>query len=256
VRILLIHPQNYLQRRSTGIYGRSLRYAPLTMPTLKALVPPELGAEVRIMDEMVEDVAFDDPADLVGITAITGTAPRAYEIADRFRARGATVVLGGVHPTLRTEESLQHARAVKAEVFLSNALINLGWVHHWLGDVEAALGERRAAVGQRHGRLELRDVVVRDVADDGLAAGLGFGEITEVRAAADERVPAEAPAVDGLEQERGAPLPAQPKVRTERSDEVCGDCWSHGHDAPCDERDGHAKRPPAPKDERPFQPRC
>jgi hypothetical protein len=28
--------------------------------------------------------------------------------------------------------------AVKAEVFLSNALINLGWVHHWLGDVKAA----------------------------------------------------------------------------------------------------------------------
>ena len=112
LRVLLIHPQNYLQRRSTGIYGRSLRYAPLTMPTLKALAPPELGAEIRIMDEMVEDVEFDYPADLVGITAITGTAPRAYEIADRFRARGASVVLGGVHPTMRTEESLQHADAV------------------------------------------------------------------------------------------------------------------------------------------------
>jgi radical SAM superfamily enzyme YgiQ (UPF0313 family) len=112
VRILLIHPQNYLQRHSTGIYGRSLRYAPLTMPTLKALIPAELGAEVRIVDEMVADVDFQTPADLVGITAITGTATRAYEIADRFRANGATVVLGGVHPTLRTAESLQHADAV------------------------------------------------------------------------------------------------------------------------------------------------
>lgn len=112
MKILLIHPQNYLQRRSTGIYGRSLRYAPLTMPTLKALVPAELGAEVRVIDEMVEDVDFFSPADLVGITAITGTAPRAYEIADRFRARGATVVLGGVHPTLCAEESLAHAHAV------------------------------------------------------------------------------------------------------------------------------------------------
>ena len=44
------------------------------------------------------------------------------------------------------EESLQHARAVKAEVFLSNALINLGWVHHWLGDVEAARARLREAV--------------------------------------------------------------------------------------------------------------
>jgi radical SAM superfamily enzyme YgiQ (UPF0313 family) len=112
VRLLLIHPQNYLHRRGTGIYGRSLRYAPLTMPTLKALIPRDLPAEVRIVDEMVEDLDFSTPADLVGITAITGTAERAYRIADRFRAAGATVVLGGVHPTLRTGESLEHADAV------------------------------------------------------------------------------------------------------------------------------------------------
>src|SRR6266702_2610308 len=77
VKILLIHPQNLLQRHSTGIYGRSLRYAPLTMPTLKALVPADLDAEVRIVDEMVEDLDFNTPADLVAITAITGTALRA-----------------------------------------------------------------------------------------------------------------------------------------------------------------------------------
>ncbi|HUJ71961.1 MAG TPA: radical SAM protein [Verrucomicrobiae bacterium] len=112
MNILLVHPQNYLHRHSTGIYGRSLRYAPLTMPTLKALVPAELGARVRIVDEMVEDLDFATEADLVGITAITGTAPRAYEIADRFRATGTPVVLGGVHPTLQTEESLAHADAV------------------------------------------------------------------------------------------------------------------------------------------------
>ena len=82
------------------------------MPTLKALVPADLHADVRIVDEMVEDADFGAPADLVGITAITGTANRAYEIADRFRAKGAKVVLGGVHPTLRTDESLLHAEAV------------------------------------------------------------------------------------------------------------------------------------------------
>jgi radical SAM superfamily enzyme YgiQ (UPF0313 family) len=112
MKILLVHPQNYLQRHSTGIYGRSLRYAPLTMPTLKALIPQGLNAEVRIVDEMIEDLDFHTPADLVGVTAITGTANRAYEIADRFRRNGAAVVLGGVHPTLRTEESLLHADAV------------------------------------------------------------------------------------------------------------------------------------------------
>ena len=44
------------------------------------------------------------------------------------------------------EECLPLARAVKAEVFLSNALINLGWVYHWLGDVEAARARLRGAV--------------------------------------------------------------------------------------------------------------
>jgi tetratricopeptide (TPR) repeat protein len=44
------------------------------------------------------------------------------------------------------EEALEHARAVNAEVFLSNALINLGWVHHWLGNVEAARARLREAV--------------------------------------------------------------------------------------------------------------
>ena len=112
MKIVLIHPQNILQRRSTGIYGWSLRYAPLTMPTLKALVPADLKADVRVVDEMVADVDFRAAADLVGITAITGTAMRAYEIAARFRARGVPVVLGGVHPTLSTEESLAHADCV------------------------------------------------------------------------------------------------------------------------------------------------
>jgi radical SAM superfamily enzyme YgiQ (UPF0313 family) len=112
MRILLIHPQNYLQRISTGIYGRSLRYAPLTMPTLKALIPDDIQADVRIIDEMVEPVDYTISADLVGITAITGTALRAYEIADRFRAKGTTVVVGGIHPTLMTEETLLHADVV------------------------------------------------------------------------------------------------------------------------------------------------
>lgn len=112
MKVLLVHPQNYLQRHSTGIYGRSLRYAPLTMPTLKALMPADVHAEVRIVDEMVEDLDMNLQADLVGITAITGTAMRAYEIADHFRGRGSKVVLGGVHPTLYTEESLGHADSV------------------------------------------------------------------------------------------------------------------------------------------------
>jgi len=112
MKIVLIHPQNYLQRFETGIYGRSLRYAPLTMPTLKTLVPPELNANILIIDEMIEKLDFSIEADLVAITAITGTALRAYEIADSFRSRGIPVVLGGVHTSLLPEEAERHADAI------------------------------------------------------------------------------------------------------------------------------------------------
>jgi radical SAM superfamily enzyme YgiQ (UPF0313 family) len=101
-----------MHRFETGIYGRSLRYAPLTMPTLATLVPPELKATVRYTDEMVEPVDFGASADLVALTGITGTIQRAYEIADRFRARGATVVIGGVHASTLPDEAADHADTV------------------------------------------------------------------------------------------------------------------------------------------------
>lgn len=86
-----------------------MRYAPLTLTTLASLVPPELNADVRIIDEGVDDIPDDLDADLVGISAITGTAPRAYEIAARLRSRGVKVVIGGVHPTLMPEEAMANA---------------------------------------------------------------------------------------------------------------------------------------------------
>jgi len=86
-----------------------MRYAPLTLTTLASLVPPELNADVRIIDEGVDDIPDDLEADLVGISAITGTAPRAYEIAARLRSRGVKVVIGGVHPTLMPEEAMANA---------------------------------------------------------------------------------------------------------------------------------------------------
>jgi radical SAM superfamily enzyme YgiQ (UPF0313 family) len=48
----------------------------------------------------------------VGITLMTAAAPRAYEIAARFRQRGLPVVLGGMHPTLCPDEAVQHADAI------------------------------------------------------------------------------------------------------------------------------------------------
>ncbi len=113
MRLALISPKGPLYRHRGGIFKKSLRYAPLTLTTLAAYVPEELGARIEILDEGIADVEPERiEADLAGITAITGNAPRAYELADRLRARGITVVLGGPHPTLLPDEAQRHADAV------------------------------------------------------------------------------------------------------------------------------------------------
>lgn len=68
--------------------------------------------ELQLIDEGIADVPLDLDADLVGLTVITGTARRAYELADHFRARGITIVLGGPHVTLIPEDAEPHADAI------------------------------------------------------------------------------------------------------------------------------------------------
>lgn len=112
MKVVLISPRGPLYRHKSGIFGKSLRYAPLTLSTLAALVPAELNVELSLFDEGIEDIPDDLQADLIGISAITGTAPRSYELAARFRERGTPVVLGGVHPTLCPDEAQQHADSI------------------------------------------------------------------------------------------------------------------------------------------------
>ena len=77
-----------------------------------ALTPPDFA--IDLVDENREPIDFDGDYDLVAISTMTQQATRAYEIADRFRARGVPVVLGGIHPTVLPEEALGHADAVVA----------------------------------------------------------------------------------------------------------------------------------------------
>src|SRR5262249_26116458 len=107
MKIQLFSPAGEIHRNGTGIFRTALRYAPLTLTTLAALVPEELRADIAIQDEGVQPLNLDFQADLVGITAITGTALRAYQIADTLRAKGHTVVL---RPLWRGEAA-KHADA-------------------------------------------------------------------------------------------------------------------------------------------------
>lgn len=68
--------------------------------------------EIKIINDGIDKIDFDEKVDMVGITVITSTAPRAYEIADRFREKGVTVILGGIHVTALPEEAALHSDAV------------------------------------------------------------------------------------------------------------------------------------------------
>ena len=85
-----------------------------------------------------------------------------------------------------------------------------------LGDDEATLGQVGSVGGKLHGRLELRDVVVGEVADDRFADRLGLLEGDESRARADERVAAEPALLHRLQQEARRRVPAKEEVGAER----------------------------------------
>jgi len=108
MRVVLIAPAatSYLWRKRRAAFTMP----PMALPVLASLTPPE--ADVRLIDEAVEDVDLKLDADLVGLSSMTPTVTRAYALADHFRARGIPVVMGGIHPSALPEEALQHCDSV------------------------------------------------------------------------------------------------------------------------------------------------
>ncbi|MCP4899389.1 MAG: hypothetical protein GY906_20690, partial [bacterium] len=82
-----------VNKRSKKKTGHKLGVIPLALPTLAAMTPPEF--DVRIIDENIEDIDFNEPVDIVGITFLTCYALQGYELADKFREAGVHVALGG-----------------------------------------------------------------------------------------------------------------------------------------------------------------
>ncbi|MBU0608075.1 MAG: B12-binding domain-containing radical SAM protein [Armatimonadetes bacterium] len=90
--------------------GGKVLAPPLSLPLLAGLTPRDV--DVKLIDENVERLDPNAPADWVALTVPTASAPRAYEMAAGFRARGIPVVMGGIHPTVLPDEVAQHADAV------------------------------------------------------------------------------------------------------------------------------------------------
>jgi radical SAM superfamily enzyme YgiQ (UPF0313 family) len=115
MRLYLINPSNPLVsivKVKESRWNRYRVWKPLSLMVLAGLSPPEW--EISIVDENLG--APDYPAmprpDLVGITAFTSQANRAYEVAAHFRRLGVPVVMGGIHATMCLDEVLERVDSV------------------------------------------------------------------------------------------------------------------------------------------------
>jgi radical SAM superfamily enzyme YgiQ (UPF0313 family) len=80
------------------------------LQTIAGLTPE--GHEITIVDENFEEIDFNLPADIVGLTAMTQQAKRAYAIAGEFKKRGRYVAMGGIHATVMPDEAEKHVDSV------------------------------------------------------------------------------------------------------------------------------------------------
>jgi radical SAM superfamily enzyme YgiQ (UPF0313 family) len=106
MRFLLIYPKWPKLDRQTEFH-----LPPHGPVVFAATLPPDV--EVIFVDENVQAIDFDQPADFVGISVmLTVQITRAWEIADTFRRRGVKVIFGGIAAMLHAEETMAHADSV------------------------------------------------------------------------------------------------------------------------------------------------
>ena len=115
MRLYLINPCNSIVSILNLKENRWNHYRiwkPLGLLVVAGLTPPEW--EVTVIDEnrSVPDYTAMPRPDLVGITAFTSQAGRAYEVAAEFQSRGVPVVMGGIHATMCLEEASKRVDAV------------------------------------------------------------------------------------------------------------------------------------------------
>jgi len=115
MRLCLINPSNPLVsilKTGESRWNEYRVWKPLSLLVLAGLTPPEW--DITVVDENLgaPDYTASPRPHLVGITAFTSQAVRAYKVAAEFRNRGVPVVIGGIHATMCQEEALEHADAV------------------------------------------------------------------------------------------------------------------------------------------------
>jgi radical SAM superfamily enzyme YgiQ (UPF0313 family) len=109
-RILFIQPTQYGADGTTLCKQKTIHLPGLAFAHLAAFLPDHWQAELVI--EVVDDIDYDHEVDLVAIGAMGHAIFRGFEIADEFRRRGRTVVMGGYMVSIAAEVAAEHADAL------------------------------------------------------------------------------------------------------------------------------------------------
>ena len=122
-KFVLVNPVNPARVGLT--VNKSSRFPPIGLGIIASLTP--VSWDVKLIDENWEPFTYQE-ADLVGITAFTASANRAYEIASLYRQQGVPVVMGGIHASMCPDEALRFVNAVvigEAEAVWSKVLADI-----------------------------------------------------------------------------------------------------------------------------------
>ena len=101
----------FIEPKSPNLHIFSQFLLPRLGVFILGTIMKEKGWNVEVIIEQSQKIDFDKirKVDMVGISTITPTAPRAYAIADKIRSLGIPVIMGGPHVTFLPDEALEHA---------------------------------------------------------------------------------------------------------------------------------------------------
>lgn len=116
MKISLVEPKT----PSYNVYTAFIKHLPLMGPIYLGSILKNDGHDVTIYNENIKEIDYSriQDSDVLGISIMTSTAPRGYEIAENFRALNpkGRIIIGGVHATFLPEEAAQYAdHVVKGE---------------------------------------------------------------------------------------------------------------------------------------------
>lgn len=118
--ILLINPAINPASQNKIVNAMVTNILPTSLGSLVAFLNGAGIESIRIIDEQMDFIKDDELARvisslerprIIGISVLTISSKRAYELAEKIKAidPGSTVVLGGIHPTVLPEEALRHS---------------------------------------------------------------------------------------------------------------------------------------------------